>query len=119
MSFYADSSDYKSSDADFSSDDEDTQSKYGVPIQDDEDDSPTIEETPVPMSKNSGNRFVALMFDKSLSSISSGEEIDVMQLHENRIALTEEHVMFCRKANLYNETFNTDSMADVIWSHQM
>ena len=118
MSFVADSSDYKSSDSEYDSD-EDAMSGIGVPVKEgDEDDSPTIEETPVPMSKNSGNRFIALVFDRSLSSISDDED-SVLELHENRIALTEDHVMFCRKANLYNETFNTESMADIVWSHQM
>ena len=41
------------------------------------------------------------------------------KMHYDRIALTEKHVMWARKQNLYNETFNTESMADVLWSHQM
>ena len=83
----------------------------------DEEDVPTIEETPVPMSKNSGSRFVAFVFDKMIYS--GDKEMDIMDFHEDRIKVTEDHVMFCRKANLYNETFNTESMADVLWSHQM
>mmetsp|Transcript_12816 Transcript_12816/g.24048 ORF Transcript_12816/g.24048 Transcript_12816/m.24048 type:complete len:379 (-) Transcript_12816:82-1218(-) len=118
-SFVADSSDYKSSDSDFSSDDEKS-SEYGAPVSDsdeEEDESPTLEESPVPMSKNAGNRFLAFVFDKSL--LSNGDDVDVMELHENRISLTEDHVMYCRKANLYNETFNTESMADILWSYQL
>ena len=40
-------------------------------------------------------------------------------MHQDRVALTEDHVMWARKQNLYNETFNTESMADVLWSHQL
>lgn len=116
-SFYSDSSDYKSSDSDFTSDD-DASSEVGIPIlSESEEDAPTIEETPVPMSKNAGSRFVAFVFDKTLYN--GEEEMDVLDLHEERINLTEKHIMFCRKANLYNETFNTESMADILWSNQM
>ena len=81
----------------------------------DEDETPTIELQPVPMSKNSGNRFVALVWDRQLDT----EGRDVLDLHQDRVAVTEDHVMFCRKANLYNEEFNTDSMVDVLFSRQM
>lgn len=121
MSFYADSSDYKSSESDYTADEE-TTNEFGVPIKADETGSPSEELTPVPMSKNSGNRFVAFVFDKALMSLEhgeEGEELDVLDLHESRIELTEEHVMFCRKNNLYNETFNAESMADIVWSHQI
>ena len=119
-SFYSDSSDYKSSDSDFTSDD-DSSSDVGVPVQNgnEEEDCPTIEESPVPMSKNSGNRFLALVFDKSIMASKGETDIDVMKLHHERIQLTEDHVMFCRKSNLYNETFNQESMADILWSFQM
>ncbi len=119
-SFYSDSSDYKSSDSDFTSDD-DSASDVAVPVQNrnEEDDSPAIEESPVPMSKNSGNRFIALVFDKAIMASKGESDIDVMKLHQARIDLTEDHVMFCRKANLYNETFNFESMADILWSFQM
>jgi len=120
MSFYADSSDYKSSESDYSTDEE-TTSEFGVPIKAGDTGSPSEELTPVPMSKNSGNRFVAFVFDKELTSfkLEGVDELDVLDMHESRIELTENHVMFCRKTNLYNETFNTDSMADIIWSHQI
>lgn len=81
-----------------------------------DDETPTIELKPVPMSKNAGNRFVAFFWDAQLNE---NPEKDSLDLHEDRIALTEEHVMFCRKANLYNETFNQDSMVDVLWSLPM
>lgn len=82
----------------------------------DEDDTPTIELGPVPMSKNSGNRFVAILWD---AEINSDTNMDPLDLHNKHIKHTEDHVMYCRKANLYNETFNFDSMVDVLWSRQM
>ena len=99
MSFYSDSSDYKSSESDFQTDEEPT-SEFGVPIREDDEESPSEEITPVPMSKNAGNRFVAFVFDRTLTEekgggVGGGEEVDVMELHRERIALTEEHVMFC------------------------
>jgi len=121
LSFYFDSSDYKSSESDFSQDDE-PMSDFGVPInKGDDKGNPSTELTPVPMSKNSGNRFVAFVFDKDLMSLNSDvdDDSDVMEMHQSRIALTEEHVMFTRKTNLYNETFNTESMGDILWSHQL
>jgi len=117
MSFVADSSDYSSSDSDYTSD-EDSKSEYGFGNQGDGEDeeSPSIEEIPVPMSKNAGSRFVAMVFDRALAS---SDQDDVIALHQNRIELTEAHMMFCRKQNLYNETFNTESMADILWSYQI
>ena len=87
-------------------------------LDDDEDgmaDAPTIELSPIPMSKNAGNRFVAIVWDRLLDQ----KGRDTMELFYDRIELTEEHVMFCRKANLYNETFNTESMVDILWSLPM
>jgi len=121
MSFYSDSSDYKSSESDFSTDEE-PMSEFGVPINNEDDKgSPSTELTPVPMSKNSGNRFVAVVLDKDMMSLNpeANDDLDLMEMHQSRIALTEEHVMFTRKTNLYNETFNTESMADILWSHQL
>jgi len=118
QSFYSDSSDYKSSDSDFTSEEE-IRDEFGVPIGADgstEEESPSVEETPVPMSKNAGSRFLAFVYDRALTE---DDDVDVTDLHENRISLSEEHVMFCRKANLYNETFNSESVADVLWSNQM
>ena len=65
--------------------------------------------------KNSGNRFVALVWDQEVDT----QGRDQMQLHEDREELVEDHVMFCRKQNLYNETFNTESMVDVMRSYPM
>lgn len=90
-----------------------------------EDDVETIELEPVPMSKNAGNRFVALYWDHELEHQrikaigDPHEERDPWQLHYDRDELNEDHVMFCRKRNLYNETFNTDSMVDVMRSFPM
>ena len=116
-SFVADSSDYKSSDSDFASDD-DSLSEFGVPVNLESEDAAPTELLPVPMSPNAGNRFLAVVFDRTLK-LKDDENFDVMDMHEERISLSEEHVMFCRKANLYNETFNVESKADVLWSHQL
>lgn len=110
-----DGSEYSSSDSDFVDDDDVAAGRVSNYRDTEEDDTPTVELQPVPMSKNSGNRFVALLWDRLLDS----EGRDALDLHDDRIALTEDHVMFCRKANLYNEEFNTDSMVDVLWSRQV
>jgi hypothetical protein len=81
-----------------------------------QDDTATIELQPVPLSKNAGNRFVAVVWDKQLSQTKNS---DPLEWHYNRVQLTEDHVMFCRRANLYNATFNVDSNVDVLWSLQM
>ena len=60
-----------------------------------------------------GNRFVAFVFDTALSLAHGDGDVYVMELHERRIGTSEDHAMFCRKTNLYNETFNTKSMADI------
>jgi hypothetical protein len=119
-SFAADGSEYSSNrdNNDFDDDDERSMSfgarKTGA--YDEEDDTPTIELQPVPLSKNAGNRFVAVVWDKQHCK---GKGEDVLQWHLNRVKLTEDHVMFCRKANLYNETFNVESNVDILWSLQM
>ncbi len=125
-SFAADGSEYSSKDkSDFDDDDDRSGSMSGLDRtyrdDDDEDDSPTIELQPVPLSKNAGNRFVVFVWDRELSSKGGpeGEGPDALDLHYDRIQLTEDHVMFCRKANLYNETHNTASMVDVLWSLPM
>lgn len=88
-------------------------------------DVPVTEEIPVPTSRNNvGNRFVALVYDRSISTKEYEEDSDdesgaLWGMHEDRVALTEDHVMWARKQNLYNETFNTGSLADVLWSHQL
>jgi hypothetical protein len=120
MSSYSmDGSEYSPSDSDFTDDDDITRENLSLYRDDDDDDedrdSPTVELQPVPMSKNSGNRFVALLWDKELDT----KNRDALDLHNDRTALTEDHVMFCRKASLYNEEFNTDSMVDVLWSRQL
>eukprot|EP00560_Eucampia_antarctica_P001175 CAMPEP_0197832652 /NCGR_PEP_ID=MMETSP1437-20131217/15375_1 /TAXON_ID=49252 ORGANISM="Eucampia antarctica, Strain CCMP1452" /NCGR_SAMPLE_ID=MMETSP1437 /ASSEMBLY_ACC=CAM_ASM_001096 /LENGTH=337 /DNA_ID=CAMNT_0043436113 /DNA_START=206 /DNA_END=1219 /DNA_ORIENTATION=+ len=117
MSFVADSSDYSTSESDYTSDEDiNPDHQFGNQGDNDEEESPSIEEIPVPMSRNAGNRFVAMVFDRALSS---SDQDDVMALHQQRIDLTEDHIMFCRKQNLFNETFNTESKADVLWSFQI
>lgn len=114
MSYSIDGSEYSSVDSDYvEEDDFDNVKRYrGLH---EEDDTPTVELQPVPMSKNSGNRFVALVWDRQLDT----KGRDAMDLHYDRIALTEEHIMFCRKANMYNDEFNTYSMVDIPWSRQL
>jgi hypothetical protein len=111
--FAADGSEYSSKDSSEFEDDDEENKDFGRKYRD-EDESPTIELGPVPMSKNSGSRFVAILWD---AEISKGK--DPLDLHYDHIQQTEDHVMYCRKANLYNETFNTESMVDVLWSLPM
>jgi hypothetical protein len=116
-SFATDGSEYSSKDSDY---DDDEYSQKGMEFRNDVDDdnknSEVVELGPVPMSKNTGNRFLALIWDQELSQDSGKDELD---LHYDRNDLNEDHVMFCRKRNLYNETFNTDSMVDILRSMPM
>lgn len=113
-SFVGDGSDYSSKDSDVDEDDE-LDSTIGGAFRPGRTETPTIELSPVPMSKNSGNRFVAFIWDQALDK----KKRDVLELHYDRIQQTEDHVMFCRKRNLYNETFNAESMVDILWSYPM
>ena len=129
MSFMADSSDYKGDKSDFNEGGEDGTKGAASPIRGEVDmaDVPVTEEVAVPTSRNNvGNRFLALVFDRQLCSKydlenweENGEENPVWEMHKDRVALTEDHVMWARKQNLYNETFNTESMADIRFSHQL
>lgn len=115
MSTYSvDQSDYSPKDSDYEKDDDwiNPDLVNGGPGGKDVE---SVELKPVPMSKNAGNRFLVLFWDRLLDA----ENRDALDLHEDRIKHTEDHVMFCRKANLYNETFNSDSMVDVLWSRQI
>ena len=114
-SFVADGSEYSSREPEQDEDDMDTTLSSGGFGHRRGADTPTVELLPVPMSKNAGNRFVAFVWDKELDT----KQRHVLDLHYDRIALTEDHVMFCRKANLYNDTFNTESMVDILWSYPM
>ena len=75
------------------------------------------------MSKNTGNRFVSLYWDHELEEKKLHKEEEPPReswwLHYDRDDLNEDHVMFCRKNNLYNETFNSDSMVDILRSLPM
>jgi hypothetical protein len=123
-SFAADGSEYASGDGDFDPEDEEDDTAEAMRSKGEEEDDdmeenmevPTIELQPPPLSKNAGNRFVAVVWDRVLQKDKSK---DVLDLHYDRIRLTEDHVMFCRKQNLYNFTFNTESMVDVLWSLPM
>jgi uncharacterized protein YciI len=115
MSTYSvDQSDYSPRESDFENDNDwVATSMLDRPILADKFQSKEL--SPVPMSKNSGNRFVVFLWDRILDS----KGRDPIMLHEERIQYTEDHVMYCRKANLYNETFNSESMVDVLWSRQI
>ena len=123
MSFMADSSDYKPEKSDYGEGGEGDANAPSSPLRGEIEmsDVPTEEEIPVPMSRNNvGNRFLALVYDRQLTTKEYEEDEGVVwEMHRDRIALTEEHVMWARKQNLYNETFNTESMADVRFSYQL
>lgn len=120
-SFSADGSEYSSKDSDYDTDDAESMRGFGGGdnTEDGEDDEvETIEQKPVPMSKNAGNRFVALYWDHELEErrADGKDPRESWWLHYDRDDLNEDHVMHCRKRNLYNETFNEDSMVDVMRS---
>lgn len=129
-SFAADGSEYSSTDKGNTEDDDESASGFGGGgFRDDGDETATVELQPIPTSKNSGNRFVAFVWDQVLDNIyGSGSETssasgttpkDALDLHYDRMQHTEDHVMFCRKTNLYNDTFNTESNTDILWSLPM
>ena len=125
MSSYSNSgSDYRSGAGDYEQDDDDgrdydpmASSRYRGSEEDELAETEPEELTPVPMSKNTGNRFVALYFDHEVVAPDDGRE--PWDLHYDRNDANEDHVMFCRKRNLYNETFNTGSMVDILRSFPM
>ena len=120
MSFY-DMSDYSSGPSDYDDDSEVGESAYaGMRDAAEKAAAESVAnevklEQPPPLSRNAGNAFVALIFDKALDT--HGREWD--DLMEDRIVDTGKHVRWCREANLYNETVNTDSMVDVRRSYQV
>ena len=121
-SFSADGSEYSAKDSDYDNDDAEEKNwkEDGEYNDEGEDDMETVEQKPVPMSKNAGNRFVALYWDHELEQKKAeGDPRESWWLHYDRDDLNEDHVMFCRKSNLYNETFNEDSMVDVMRSLPM
>lgn len=113
----SDGSEYSSKDSDYDPEDDPMGSggSFGLLDDDEEDDAPVQELKPVPMSKNTGNRFAAIYFDQDLDT----KGRDALDLHYDRDNVNTDHVMFCRKRNLYNETFNTDSMVDILRSYPM
>jgi hypothetical protein len=130
-SFAADGSEYSSTDKGSNEDEDESASGFGGGgfRDDDGDETATVELQPIPTSKNSGNRFVAFVWDQvldniygsgSTESVAAGtERKDALDLHYDRMQHTENHVMFCRKTNLYNDTFNTESNTDILWSLPM
>eukprot|EP00934_Nitzschia_sp_Nitz4_P006327 Nitzschia sp. Nitz4//scaffold22_size323478//54541//55692//NITZ4_000508-RA/size323478-processed-gene-0.448-mRNA-1//-1//CDS//3329542938//6317//frame0 len=72
----------------------------------------TYEAKPLPLSKNAGTRYVAMIWDHEVDT--KGRTFQ--ELHGARDLMVRDHVLFCRKRNLYNETFNTDSMVDIMRS---
>ena len=116
MSFVADGSDYSSSESDYEDVSDPTNSGSDGPgFNPLAMDAPTIEEEPVPLSKNAGSRFIAFVWDHLVDT----KGRDMMELHNARVERTTDHIMHCRKANLFNETFNYNSMADVVWSYPL
>jgi len=68
-SFSADGSEYSAKDSDYESDDGGEERNWGDGDsyrEDEQDNAPTKELKPVPMSKNTGNRFVSLYWDHEL-----------------------------------------------------
>jgi hypothetical protein len=120
-SFSSDGSDYSSKESDYDTDEEFDMNRFRNDMDTGimEDDIPTEELKPVPLSKNAGNRFVALYWDHELQKGNPNDSRDPWELHYDRDDLNEDHVMFCRKRNLYNETFNTESMVDIMRSFPM
>lgn len=126
--FAADGSEYKADQSDYEQDEDESTMMGGGgqwsssdsynrdDFLEDEDDTPTMELKPTPLSKNAGSRFLAVIWDANLVS---NKEKDALDRHYDRIALTEEHVLYCRKTNLYNETFNQNSMVDIRSSYQL
>ena len=118
MSSY-DMSDYASGPSDFD-DEGDVESKYdGMTAAERleyEGGEPDVKlEQPPPLSKNAGNTFIAMIFDKALDT----KGRDWEKVMEDRMEQSHNHVRWCREANLYNETFNTASMVDVLQSYQV
>jgi hypothetical protein len=111
-SFASDASEY-TNDA-VEEDEEASLKEFGSAYRESDDSSQTIELGPVATSKNSANRFVMVVWDKDIVT-----DKDPWDLHHDRVDGTEDHVMYCRKANLYNETVNTESQVDVVWSLPM
>jgi len=116
LSYSQDQADYSPKETDFEKDDE-TYDASSVNGEEDKEGKKyeSTELGPVPMSKNAGNRFIVILWDRLLDS----ENRHMIDLHDDRIQHTEDHVIFCRKSNLYNETFNSNSMVDVLFSRQL
>ena len=136
-SFTSDGSEYAAGDSDFDAEDDFDDTAAALlrnnngdnELEEDDDDEnrfvPTIELQPVPLSKNAGNRFITIVWDRMVKNRErfplqhSEDDMKAWQDHNDRVRYTEDHVMFCRKQNLYNATFNNHSMVDILWSLPM
>lgn len=78
-------------------------------------DVPAVEAKPVPYSKNAGLRFLAVYYDAEVDTVQRTR----WERHCLRMDLMQQHVLWARCANLYNDTVNTNSMADVVWSYPL
>ena len=136
-SFTSDGSEYAAGDSDFDTEDDFDDTAAALlrnnngdnELEEDDDDEnrfvPTIELQPVPLSKNAGNRFITIVWDRMIKNRErfplqhTEDDMKAWHDHNDRVRYTEDHVMFCRKQNLYNATFNNHSMVDILWSLPM
>ena len=116
MSFAADGSKFSSKDSDHESEDDNGTRNQGSraagfrPLAMDE---PVIEESPVPFSKISANRFIVFYCGVDIGEF---QRDSMMESHEDHVSCAEDHAMNLRKAKLHNETFTYDAVTNVVWS---
>lgn len=115
MSYVSDSSDYGGDD-EYEDDSSSRDESISGPRYREFQDVPAVEAKPVPLSKNSGSRFLALYYDAEVDAIQTRTR---WERHMLRCQLMQHHVLWARCANLYNETFNNQSMADIVWSYPL
>jgi len=124
MSYVADSSDYSSEDSEIEDESANNDGEdYMGPGYREFQDVQAVEEKPIPMSKNAQKRFLVYYYDHDVDAHADvdgdGSGRDVWERHDLRQNLMEQHVLWARTANLYNHTFNNNSMADVVWSYPL
>jgi len=124
MSYVADSSDYSSEDSEIEDESANNDGEdYMGPGYREFQDVQAVEEKPIPMSKNAQKRFLVYYYDHDVDAHADvdgdGSGRDVWERHDLRQNLMEQHVLWARTANLYNDTFNNNSMADVVWSYPL
>jgi hypothetical protein len=117
MSYVSDSSDYGGGDdTDYEDEGGGTKEQASGPRYREFQDVPAVEAKPVPLSKNSAYRFVALYYD---AEVDANPGRTRWERHCLRMNGMQHHVLWARCANMYNETFNNNSMADVVWSYPL